>query len=118
MGRRSYGICILSRYVFRDALTSSHFNELTIILPPFTSSPALCLGYHVMAFIGVAVLGESSSEWPRLMNQPWRSTSLLEFWGKRWHQVDIERAFHLRVKPRADDHVVASLGFRIDRSSE
>ena len=40
-----------------------------------------------MSAIGVGLLGQSPSDWPPLMDRPWLSTSLHEFWGRRWHQM-------------------------------
>jgi len=40
----------------------------------------------MLSYIGVAFRGESPSDWPPLMDRPWASESLHEFWGARWHQ--------------------------------
>ena len=44
------------------------------------------LVYSVSSFCSVSVLGQDPMQWPPIFNQPWLSTSLGEFWGKRWHQ--------------------------------
>ncbi|KAI0272981.1 hypothetical protein BGY98DRAFT_1000098 [Russula aff. rugulosa BPL654] len=42
--------------------------------------------YQVCALFGQIVLGQSAAQWPRIADRPWMSTSVTEFWGKRWHQ--------------------------------
>jgi Membrane bound O-acyl transferase family len=42
--------------------------------------------YQICALFGQIVLGQSAEQWPRIANRPWMSTSVTEFWGKRWHQ--------------------------------
>lgn len=43
--------------------------------------------YHLTAFLGIGSGIYLDEEWPSLMNQPWRSDSLNDLWGKRYHQV-------------------------------
>lgn len=43
--------------------------------------------YDLITMIAVAGLGHSPSSWPPVMDNPWISTSLHEFWAKRWHQI-------------------------------
>lgn len=47
----------------------------------------LCLGYHLAALGGLVIFRQDAGQWPRLMRQPLMADSLLQFWGKRWHQV-------------------------------
>ena len=42
--------------------------------------------YQFCALFGQIVLGQSAAQWPPIANKPWMSTSVTEFWGKRWHQ--------------------------------
>ena len=42
--------------------------------------------YQVCALVGQIFFGQSAAQWPRIANRPWMSTSVTEFWGKRWHQ--------------------------------
>ncbi|KAG5725057.1 putative long-chain-alcohol O-fatty-acyltransferase 2 [Termitomyces sp. T112] len=44
-------------------------------------------GYHVLTIIGVLVFRQDTSLWPPAFRSPWFSTSLTEFWAKRWHQL-------------------------------
>jgi Membrane bound O-acyl transferase family len=43
--------------------------------------------YDLVTLFAVAVLGHSPSSWPPVMDNPWASQSLHEFWAKRWHQL-------------------------------
>lgn len=42
--------------------------------------------YDFIAVVTV-ILGGDPAAWPPLVDKPWRSTSLHDFWGKRWHQA-------------------------------
>lgn len=52
----------------------------------FAFYSALCAGYHLLAVIGM-LLGVPAEEWPQFSRAPWASTSLTDFWGRRWHQI-------------------------------
>ena len=43
--------------------------------------------YHIEAVIGRTIFRQPASAWPRLLNRPWMSTSIQEFWNFRWHQL-------------------------------
>jgi hypothetical protein len=43
--------------------------------------------YHLFTVLGVLFLGQGPSDWPVLFNSPLSATSLVDFWGKRWHQL-------------------------------
>jgi hypothetical protein len=43
--------------------------------------------YDLITLFAVAVLGHAPSAWPPVMDNPWASESLHEFWAKRWHQL-------------------------------
>lgn len=57
----------------------------------FLTGVALVAGfsmvYDLITLFAVAVLGHSPSAWPPVMDNPWASQSLHEFWAKRWHQL-------------------------------
>ncbi|KAI0067200.1 hypothetical protein BV25DRAFT_1789320, partial [Artomyces pyxidatus] len=42
--------------------------------------------YLVAALVGRTILCQPPAHWPPLSNRPWLSTSVAEFWGRRWHQ--------------------------------
>lgn len=43
--------------------------------------------YNLYAISSVFIFDQDIEEWPPFFNKPWKSTSLTEFWGKRWHQA-------------------------------
>ncbi|KAH7926245.1 hypothetical protein BV22DRAFT_1009446 [Leucogyrophana mollusca] len=43
-------------------------------------------GYELTTIAGIILLRQEYDQWPRAFEAPWTSTSLREFWGKRWHQ--------------------------------
>lgn len=43
--------------------------------------------YTILALAAVLFLQNDPSYWPPVFNSPWSSTSLADFWGRRWHQV-------------------------------
>jgi Membrane bound O-acyl transferase family len=47
----------------------------------------LCADYDLFACIGIAVFRQHPTQWPPLFHRPWKSRSLCELWGKRWHQL-------------------------------
>ena len=49
----------------------------------YSSSQA---SYDIGTIIGVLFFGQEPAQWPPLFDAPWRSTSLTEYWGRRWHQ--------------------------------
>ncbi|KAI0067201.1 hypothetical protein BV25DRAFT_1819506 [Artomyces pyxidatus] len=48
--------------------------------------------YNMVACIALTVFRQTAAQWPPLFQEPWRATSLADFWGLRWHQV-FKRAF-------------------------
>ncbi|KAG8747186.1 hypothetical protein FRC12_014126 [Ceratobasidium sp. 428] len=42
--------------------------------------------YGILTLICVG-WGQSPSAWPPVMEEPWVTTSLHDFWGRRWHQL-------------------------------
>jgi hypothetical protein len=69
------------------------FATITTYFVGLTIYQALCYGYHLVAILGMVVLGEEGEEWPVLMRKPWRATSLSDFWGRRWHAVSVMTGF-------------------------
>lgn len=64
---------------------------MTLLCPLglFTSFQAT---YYLIGFIGMTVFGQVPEQWPPLFQEPWKTTSLGDFWGLRWHQV-FKRSF-------------------------
>ena len=48
--------------------------------------------YYLIGFLGMTVFGQVAEQWPPLFQEPWKATSLSDFWGLRWHQV-FKRSF-------------------------
>ncbi|KAK4689182.1 hypothetical protein P7C73_g941, partial [Tremellales sp. Uapishka_1] len=48
---------------------------------------SLASQWHLLALIGIASGIWRGEEWVQFMDQPWRSTSLNELWGRRYHQT-------------------------------
>jgi hypothetical protein len=42
--------------------------------------------YLIPTAVGVLVFGQDPTLWPPPFDSPWLSTSLTQFWGRRWHQ--------------------------------
>ncbi|KAF9524844.1 membrane bound O-acyl transferase family-domain-containing protein [Crepidotus variabilis] len=53
----------------------------------FTVYFAINALYHMFAIIGITVFRQSPMQWPPVSDKPYLSTSLNEFWTKRWHQL-------------------------------
>ncbi|KAI0747967.1 hypothetical protein C8Q80DRAFT_1169337 [Daedaleopsis nitida] len=47
----------------------------------------LSMGYNVLSLVAVGFFHQSPSLWPPFHDEPWRVSSLHEFWSKRWHQA-------------------------------
>ena len=43
--------------------------------------------YDIASLVGVGIFQQSPSLWPPLHDEPWRLSSLHDFWSKQWHQV-------------------------------
>ncbi|KLO11802.1 hypothetical protein SCHPADRAFT_830503 [Schizopora paradoxa] len=67
----------LQRYALSTAI---HFASGFALLTGFR----MC--YDLCTLIAVTALGHEPTSWPPPFENPWISTSLTEFWAKRWHQ--------------------------------
>ncbi|KZS93639.1 hypothetical protein SISNIDRAFT_64471 [Sistotremastrum niveocremeum HHB9708] len=43
--------------------------------------------YDLLTLFCVGLLMHSPTSWPPLFDKPWATTSLHDFWAKRWHQI-------------------------------
>ncbi|KAI0831140.1 hypothetical protein BC628DRAFT_1352498 [Trametes gibbosa] len=43
--------------------------------------------YDLASLVGVGCFRQSPTLWPPVHDEPWRMSSLHEFWSKRWHQL-------------------------------
>ncbi|KIK26716.1 hypothetical protein PISMIDRAFT_244989 [Pisolithus microcarpus 441] len=69
---------ILPRYILSTAV---HIASGCMFIVGFE------LLYDLFTLVGVGLLYHDPSSWPPLMDHPWKSDSLHEFWARRWHQV-------------------------------
>ncbi|KAG9126539.1 hypothetical protein FRC07_003080 [Ceratobasidium sp. 392] len=60
--------------------TALHFATGVAFIAGFT------MVYGILTLICVG-WGQSPSAWPPVMEDPWLTTSLHDFWGRRWHQL-------------------------------
>ena len=44
------------------------------------------IGYNLCTISAILILGQDPAQWPPAFDNPWRATSLSDFWGRRWHQ--------------------------------
>ena len=56
-------------------------------------------GHQFVAIVCIVVLQQRPSQWPPLFDSPWLSTSLSDFWGRRWHQMLRDIALNLGSQP-------------------
>lgn len=43
--------------------------------------------YYTSSILGIVLFRQSPMQWPPISDKPYLSTSLNEFWAKRWHQL-------------------------------
>ena len=55
--------------------------------------------YQFMAIVCIVFFQQFPSQWPPLFDSPWLSTSLSEFWGRRWHQMIRDAVLNLGSQP-------------------
>jgi len=75
--------------IFDASLPPSLRYSSSVFLTIVTDMLVYCFfqaGYHIATFFGVLVFRQDVSLWPPAFDTPWFSTSLSDFWGKRWHQ--------------------------------
>ncbi|EPQ52881.1 hypothetical protein GLOTRDRAFT_47126, partial [Gloeophyllum trabeum ATCC 11539] len=82
-----------------DPVGASLFDVALRPVERYTKAAAICVAtgfivchglqaaYHLAAAIGVLVFQQYPSQWPPLFDEPWKATSLADFWGRRWHQL-------------------------------
>lgn len=55
-------------------------------LSAFATCFSLLMAYDLSTIPAVLFLGQDPAQWPPAFDAPWRATSLIDFWGRRWHQ--------------------------------
>ncbi|KAI6151258.1 hypothetical protein BKA82DRAFT_1005759, partial [Pisolithus tinctorius] len=62
-------------------------SSIISILTAFVIYANLQMNYDIATFIGVTVIQQDPAQWPPVFDEPWKATSLHDFWGHRWHQL-------------------------------
>ena len=62
-------------------------STLITFIAGFTVYAAIQAYYLLLALFSLIFLCHSPSQWPPLFDHPWLSTSLSQFWSRRWHQL-------------------------------
>ena len=60
--------------------------SIITVFTAFSGYAAMQMGYDLFTIPAVLFLGQDPAQWPPAFDAPWRSTSLSDFWGRRWHQ--------------------------------
>lgn len=71
---------------------ASIFTKYTVsTLLTFSVGVAIIAGfimcYDILTLVCVGGLGHNPESWPPIFDHPWLTTSLADFWGRRWHQT-------------------------------
>ena len=61
-------------------------SSIISIIGCFAVYASLQMAYDSCTILGVLLLGQDPAQWPPGFDSPWLSTSLAQFWGRRWHQ--------------------------------
>ncbi|KAG1849683.1 hypothetical protein DFJ58DRAFT_716901 [Suillus subalutaceus] len=61
-------------------------SSIIATLCAFSSYSGLQIGYELTVVLCVLLLRQHPDQWPPSFDSPWRSTSLRDFWSRRWHQ--------------------------------
>ncbi|CAD6580694.1 MAG: hypothetical protein TREMPRED_002807 [Tremellales sp. Tagirdzhanova-0007] len=80
------------RQVCRDLAMTTGLPELLwwmfwTMISAMVNYQGMATIWHILSAIGIGSGLYLDEEWPKLMHKPWLSTSLNEFWGKRYHQI-------------------------------
>lgn len=61
-------------------------SSIISIIGAFSIYAILQMEYDALTFLGVFLFRQDPAQWPPAFNSPAHSTSLNEFWTRRWHQ--------------------------------
>ena len=62
-------------------------SSLITLFAGLTIYAAIQTAYLLLTLFSLIFLCHSPSQWPPIFNHPWFSTSLSQFWSRRWHQL-------------------------------
>lgn len=57
------------------------------------------MGYDISTIISILIFRQDPVQWPPIFDSPWRSTSLIACWSKRWHQALRSPFINIGAKP-------------------
>jgi hypothetical protein len=78
-----------------ELLRSVFVSFFTAWMPYFSMQ----CGYQFLAIVCIVLFQQHPSQWPPIFDSPWLSTSLSEFWGRRWHQLMRDVVLNLGGQP-------------------
>ena len=61
-------------------------SSIITVVGGFTTYAFLQMAYDMCTLLGVLLLQQDPAQWAPSFDSPWLSTSLSQFWGRRWHQ--------------------------------
>ncbi|KAI6164112.1 hypothetical protein EDD17DRAFT_1725094 [Pisolithus thermaeus] len=67
-------------------------SSIISLLTAFIIYADVQMNYDIGTLIGITVAQQDPAQWPPLFDEPWKATSLHDFWGYRWHQF-VRRLF-------------------------
>ncbi|KAG6373496.1 hypothetical protein JVT61DRAFT_6654 [Boletus reticuloceps] len=56
------------------------------VITAFATYGGMQMFYDLCTIAGILFLGQDPAQWPPAFDSPWRATSLIDFWGRGWHQ--------------------------------
>lgn len=86
----NYSLSPLPRYI------QSTFISITA---GTTVCAVIQVAYDVFTILAILILRQHPAQWPPIFNAPWESTSLIDCWSKRWHQVFRSSFIGVGAKP-------------------
>ncbi|KIJ16654.1 hypothetical protein PAXINDRAFT_10366 [Paxillus involutus ATCC 200175] len=75
--------------IFDETLPFSVRFLRSSIITTLITSVMYCLlqmGYNLCIVPAVLIVRQDPAQWPPAFDRPWLSTSVSDFWGRRWHQ--------------------------------
>ena len=69
-----------------DPLPRAAFAALLTLLGGIVVYTTVDAYYHIVTLVGRVLLRQPATDWPALSARPWMATSIVDFWGFRWHQ--------------------------------
>lgn len=74
-------------------------STLISLLSGITIYSMVQMTFDIATITGVLILQQDPLQWPPLFDSPWRATSLVSLWARRWHQTLRSTFMNIGVKP-------------------